>query len=570
MKYILIFISIVISIWAKTYDKLEFSGEGIDFLMGDFASSTLYKIIGKPYPPFYTPWRADPVFKDSEIDEYKRRLTDYFNSFGYYHVEINSTLHDNYIKIIITKNAPIKVRSLELNITDDLKPFIPFKVGSIFKTDPFSKSKKDIERYLLENGYPKHFLKAKAYVDIDKYEVNLSYHVDKNNSYKFGKSTISNIKDINKQILQEKITYKEGDIYDIRALEKTYDNFYESAIFDQILINPKFDKNSTIAPINIELKKGKTKFLKNSIGYNTDEGFRAEISWIDKNFFGNLKVLDTGIKATQIGYKAYNKFYNPRIIVPYIGKIDFENHIQYTNHRYDTFDEKTLTNRITIGKIALKLEHYFGILTEYSKIDTKTLNTLNEDGNYFINSFFYNLLVDKRDSKIDAKNGYYISLYLEKADKILKSELDYLKSLLELRYIKSFDNFTLGLKSRVGRIDENVPIFKRFFTGGSITNRGYEYLEVGLKDSANIPLGGVSLIDFMGELRYRIWQKLSMAIFYDSSMLSLVADKFDDTFYDSYGFGVRYITPIGPLRVDFGFPLDKDGFAFHISIGQVF
>ena len=570
MKYFIFFAIFVITLHAKTYDKLEFTGEGIDFLVGDFATSTLYKIIGKPYPPFYTPWRDDPVFEDSEIAEYKTRLREYFNSFGYYRVEINSSLHDNYIKLNINKNDPIKVHSLKLDLSDDLKKFIPFQKGSIFQTTPFTKSKKEIERYLLENGHPKYYLDAKAYVDIDKYEVSLSYIVDKNSSFTLGKSTILNIDDIEKSLLKEKIAYKEGDLYDIRKLEKTYDNFYELAIFDQIKIEPKFESNSTIAPIDIELKKGKTKFLKGSIGYNTDEGARGEISWVDKNFFGNLKTFQSGIKLTQIGYEAYGIYYDPRIILPYVGRIDFEESLKYSSFRYDSFDEKTLTNRITIGKIKFNLEHYFGILSEYSKIVNKTQNYFNQDGNYFINSFFYRLLVDKRDSKIDAKNGYYILVYLEKADKILKSELDYLKSLLELRYIKSFDNFTLGFKSRVGFIDEDVPIFKRFFTGGSVTNRGYEYLDVGLKDSANVALGGVSLIDLMSELRYHVSKNFSIATFYDSSMLSLVANKFDDDFYDSYGFGIRYTTPIGPLRVDFGFPVKEKGFAFHISIGQVF
>ncbi len=144
--------------------------------------------------------------------------------------------------------------------------------------------------------------------------------------------------------------------------------------------------------------------------------------------------------------------------------------------------------------------------------------------------------------------------------------------MVELRFIKSFihDKLTFGLKTRIGSINSDVPTFKRFYTGGSFTNRGYDFQELGLKDAAGVPRGGVSLIDVLGEVRYEVFSKFSTVLFYDSSMLSTQPHTFDDEFYDSWGFGIRYLTPIGPFRLDFGFPRDEPGWTFHISIGQVF
>jgi len=556
---------------AKTYDKLTFRVDGIDFLVGDFSTSTLYKVIGKPYPPLYTPWRDDPTFDESEIKEYGTRLTDYFQSLGYYKADINITAKEDYIDVNIHKNAPIKVTSIMIEPAKELKKGILFKVGDAFNTAAFTATKKGLERYLQEEGYPRYAFDAKAYVDLDKYEVRLDFHVDKNSSVKLADTKIEGRGDVDDVIIREQLAYKKGEKYDIRKLEKTYDNLYELGVYDYILVEPKLDSNASEVPVDITLKTGDTKFLKGSIGYNSNEGARGAISWTDKNFFGNLKVFDIGIKATQIGYEAYNIFYNPRIMIPYLGKITFENNINYHKYRYDTFDESALVNRITFGKRVFGLEHYFGLLTEYSIIDAKVDSARNDDGNYFINSLFYRLLIDKRDSMTNATNGYYVALYLEKSMKALRSDLEYFKALLELRYIKSFGSrWTVGVKTRIGAINESVPIFKRFFTGGSFTNRGYEYRDLGPKDSAGVPFGGVSLVDVMAEVRYRVWQKLSLVGFYDTSQLSLKPHKFDDSFYGSYGAGVRYITPIGPLRLDFGFPQDKDGFAFHISIGQVF
>ena len=448
---------------------------------------------------------------------------------------------------------------------------ILFKVGDGFNTATFSATKKGLERYLKEEGYPQYAFKAKAYVDIDAYKVDLDFFIDKKSAFRLGETTIEGRGDVDEVIIREKIAYKKGQKYDIRKLEKTYDDVYELGVYDYILVAPDLDSNASEVPVKMKLEMGDTKFIKGSIGYNSNEGARGGISWIDKNFFGNLKVFDIGLKVSQRGYEAYNIFYNPRIMIPYLGKFTFENNINYHKFSYDTFDETVILNRMTLGKRAFGLEHYFGLLTEYSKIRAKVKSAENESGNYFINSLFYRLLIDKRDSMTNARNGYYVSLYIEKSMKSLGSDLEYTKALLELRYLKAFGpKWTFGSKLRVGAINENVPIFKRFFTGGSFTNRGYEYRTLGPKDSADVPLGGVSLVDVMMEMRYKVWQKLSLVGFYDTSMLTRKPEHFHEDFLGSYGVGVRYMTPIGPFRLDFGFPQDRDGFAFHISIGQVF
>ena len=571
MKYLFALLLLSVTLFAKSYEKLEFHGKGIDFLVGDFSTSTLYKVIGKEYPPFYTPWRKDPIFKSSEMKTYQTLLNEYFQSLGYYKADINVTQKEDYIDVNIQKNAPILVKSIKVAPSKELKKGVLFKVGKPFNTASFTATKKGIERYLQEEGYPRYSFDAKAYVDVDAYRVDLDFHVDKNISTRLGETTIAGRGDVDEEIIRELIDYKKGEKYDVRKLEKTYDDIYELGVYDYILVEPKLENNATQVPVTIDLKMGETKFIKSNIGYNTDEGLRGGISWTDKNFLGNLKVFDIGIKATEIGYEAYNIFYNPRIILPVVGKITFQNDINYRHYRYDTFDETTLQNRVTLGKRAFGLEHYFGMLTEYSKIDAKVESAKNESGNFFLNSLFYRLLIDKRDSMIDAKNGYYVALYLEKSMKGLGSDLDYFKSSLELRYIKSLGRrWIVAAKTRLGAIDADVPLFKRFYTGGSTSNRGYEYRDVGSKDSARVPLGGVSLVDVMLEARYRLWRQLSIVGFYDTSMLSLKPHTFDDTFYGSYGVGMRYTTPIGPFCLDFGFPQKGDGFAFHISIGQVF
>ncbi len=555
---------------AKIYDKLEFRGSGVG-MVGELSSDKLYSVIGKPYPPFYTFWRKDPTFDDQEIPTYIKDLKRYYESLGYFRARFTPRTEPDKIVIEIDRGEPIRVASIRVHPDSNYTRLILFKKGDIIRTDRFKASKEKIERYMMEHAHPKYRFDAKAYVHLDSYRVDLDYLIDANMSCTFGDTSISGQGDVKKEIIEEAITYKKGAPFDVRELEKTYDNIYEYGIYDYIAVEPKLDRNGSVVPIDIALKTGDTKFLKSSIGYDTDLGARGGIRWTDKNFYGNLKVLDLGIQINERGYESFATYYDPRIILPYAGKITLEDRIKYYYHDYDSFSERVWENRFTLGKRFVGLEHYFGILTETSSVKPKVPGYSDEKGNYFINSFFYRVLVDKRDSMINATRGYYLSLYLERATSVLGSDITYFKALAEGRYIKSLGHETvLGFKTRIGAIDKDVPLFKRFYTGGSIFNRGYAFQRVGTI-VGGVPLGGVSLMDLMVEVRRRLFFKhFWVSAFYDTSTLSMQPHDYSGTWYPSVGMGIRYITPIGPLRVDFGFPQRAHGFEFHISIGQVF
>ena len=125
--------------------------------------------------------------------------------------------------------------------------------------------------------------------------------------------------------------------------------------------------------------------------------------------------------------------------------MSFRNELGYSKWDYDSYIEKLFTERVTFGKHydgtyfdpKTGIDHFFGFQMEHSEIESGIPDFLS--GNYLINSLFYRFIIDGRDDKMDAKNGYYSSLYIEKSMKQIGSEIDYLKVLGEARYIKEFD-----------------------------------------------------------------------------------------------------------------------------------
>jgi translocation and assembly module TamA len=169
---------------------------------------------------------------------------------------------------------------------------------------------------------------------------------------------------------------------------------------------------------------------------------------------------------------------------------------------------------------------------------------------------------------MDAKNGYYTSLYIEKAMRPLASDMDYLKILTEARYIKEYEPMIFAFKMRLGWLSQDTPLFKHFFAGGAMSNRGYEYRDLGPHYDGD-PIGGVGLIDTSLEARYYLTENFSVVSFFDSSSISQEVNQFDSAWFNSYGFGMRYLSIIGPLRFDIGFQ-EEFKFAIHLGIGQVF
>lgn len=562
--YLTIFIILTLFINAKTFENIEFQGD-VDLVTGEFDRTTLLKICHIEYPPIYKFWKRDPTFESEQIEDFVDNLINYTNSMGYYREQINPKTTDDTIILYISKGKAIKVKSIEID--DEFRRFMLFEKDKRFRTKDFTQTKKKITRYLEENGYPDYKMEAKAFVSKDKpYQVDIKISVDKGNKYYFGKTDIHNSSKMDDELITEQIIYEEGELYNVSKVEESYDNIYRLGVFEKIKVKADFNKSSDIAPLNIALKEGETKEFVSMLGYDTYEGARGGAEYIDHNFFGNLREFKVGAKVTEKGYKVYTGLYDPKVVRPIINKFSFRNELNYQNWQYNGYKESLTVERVTFGKSFINLDHFFGFQLEYNDIESD--NGMILDGSYLINSLFYRLVIDERDSIMDAKNGYYTSLYIEKAMTQLASEIDYLKILAEGRYIKQIDPMVFAIKVRLGRLSQDTPLFKHFFAGGAMSNRGFEYRDLGPHFEQD-PMGGVGLIDTSIEGRYYLSENFSVVGFMDSSTISQEVDKFEDDWYRSYGMGMRYLSVIGPLRFDIGFQ-ENSNFALHLGIGQVF
>ena len=190
---------------------------------------------------------------------------------------------------------------------------------------------------------------------------------------------------------------------------------------------------------------------------------------------------------------------------------------------------------------------------------------------------------------LDARRGYLIQLHVEQAGRWLPGDFNYVEYSAEGRKYQTVGNVVLAGRARVGTIDApgvlatNVPFFKRYFLGGSSSLRGWGRFEVSPLTMLGQPIGGHSMFESSGEVRIPVVGQLSAVLFVDAG--NVWYESFDINLDDlrvSAGPGLRYRTPIGPVRVDLGYQLTRiEGllingepesrrWRIHFSIGQAF
>ena len=190
---------------------------------------------------------------------------------------------------------------------------------------------------------------------------------------------------------------------------------------------------------------------------------------------------------------------------------------------------------------------------------------------------------------LDASRGYVLTGHLEQAGQWLGGTYDYYEVTTEARYFRQIGRVVAAVQGRLGSIDAYgdqdtlVPFFKLYLLGGSTNLRGWGRFEVSPLSGSGLPIGGSSYFNFSAELRAPLWGKLGGVLFLDGG--NVWTDpwgmKVNDLRYDA-GPGLRYQTPIGPIRADLGYQLnpipgllvngepEPRQFRFHFSIGQSF
>ena len=453
----------------------------------------------------------------------------------------------------------------------------------IFQAKKFISVKSKIVAQLLKDGYCSYELDSKAYVDLDKHTVDLHYRLKKGGVCTFGNVTVNGNETISDDVIKSRVRAVEGERFNTELIKDTSDALYGLQSFDSVLVGAD-RKFYNVVPIDITVKEiGKPYHFEAGAGYDTYVGPRVHSSITKHNFLGDAQLLKLQLAWSDLEQLAVLNFYRPvlfNISEYYIG---IGAKTGYSNLEYDGFKEEKTFFRTYLEHETERVKLRVGLALE--SININALDNLDEgdelehavnEGTFLLTYPYLDFTYDARDSKLNPKYGYYLSTYVETGLSDEESSV-YYKALLEGRLIHTFGDLTLAAVGIVGVIDEetknSLPESKYFFAGGSSSNRAYGFRELGviISPTEDTIYGADTWANLTFEADYPVWGDLYGAVFTDNTMLTADPYDFKGEIITSAGVGVRYMTPMGPFKLDVGMNVnDTSQYGISFQTGQSF
>ena len=417
---------------------------------------------------------------------------------------------------------------------------------------------------------------------------------------------------VSESVVRDQLTFKEGDSYRLGQVQESTRRLYGLEMFQFVAIeevNP--DPASNIVQMRVTVTEGKTQRLRGTVGYGSEEHARVTANYRHVNFLGGARTAGVEGKWSSLDRGAAITFGEPNLF----NKVSLN--LRAENWFFDqpTYELETKGGRATLTRRfgrsgALSQDRSVttlsaGYLYEYEDYTVfpdalgdptfrDTLITLGLDprtgrAQGWLGAVVADFNRNTTENLLDARRGYVLSAHVEKAG--VGGDYKYLETTAEGRHYWNLnDRAVIASRVRAATLggtdapDTDIPFFKRYFLGGSQSLRGWGRLEVAPLEEG-YPIGGFTSFEAMMEVRMPVTTNIGGVVFADAGNVWPGQYDFNlsDLKYD-VGAGIRYRTPVGPLRFDFGYQLKKiDGliiegdpknnnrrWRIHFSVGQAF
>lgn len=382
---------------------------------------------------------------------------------------------------------------------------------------------------------------------------------------------------------------KEGEEYDPDTLAKANKRIAKLEVFSSANIREakKINPDGSL-PLNLILRERPLHRFGIGGSYSTIDGAGFESYWMHRNLFGKAERLRFDAKVNGIG-SSHDDSFNPKNFSYLLGVTFIRPGVFTPDTDFIAnlkAQREVLDNYIVSGVYGqLGFTHQFS--DELSgRVYFNAAQTRTED-DYFGNrdfttiGFLGGITYDNRDKPVDAHRGFYVDANFEPFYEIQYGNFIN-KLTLEGRTYFTFDDddrYTFALRAKIGSIigaeANEIPSDRLFFAGGGGSVRGYGYRNIGVKTETGTIIGGRSLVEGSAEMRIMATKSFGVVGFFDSGIVGVDSyPDFSENMKTSAGLGVRYLTGMGPLRLDLALPLNGEkgdpNLGIYIGIGQAF
>jgi translocation and assembly module TamA len=475
----------------------------------------------------------------------------------------------------IQPGRPMRITNLDVQVLGEgaqdppfqtLLANLPLAEGQVLDQLKYEQIKSVMESLATERGYfDARFIERAIRVDLQAYTATVRLHYDTGNRYRFGNITFKQ-DFLSLDLLSRYPSFKPGDPYNVNQLLKLQTDLSNAAYFSRVEVNAPPVAGTDTAPVDVELEPGKRRRYSIGVGYGTDTGFRGKLRTEDR------KVNRRGHHyEAELGYSQIKSLVGFKYLIPGDNPVTDEYAITagYVQQNDDDKDFETYKIGGSLQMQDGKWLKNYNLGLQYDEYTIGNRPT-SEESLLLIPGVSWTWI--DADDRSYPRRGLLLGFELRGATTALLSDTNFLQGVIRGRWIHALnDDSRLLARGDIGTtvVDdfEKLPTSLRFFTGGDATVRGYSFESIGPTDPDGAVVGGKNLIVASLEYEHRVWKEWGVAAFVDTG------DAFDDVDAElktGVGVGVRWRSPVGPMRIDFASGLDRppgDTFRFSFSIG---
>lgn len=443
-----------------------------------------------------------------------------------------------------------------------------------------------ISDYYAEKGYAFAEIVPKTFKDQERNAINLAFSINKGDQVSVNRIIIRGNTSTRDKVIRRELLVKEGGIFSAGSIKRTNQALQRLDYFETVNITPEETAEKDQLDLIVEITEKPTGKFSIGAGYSNVERFSVMGEVSEGNLFGRGQRLSAQANLSSISTRFNIDFTEPRFLDTHLlTGINVYN----WNREYDDYDKDSQGGAFRLGYPIKWGWHFTGSYGyDNTNLDNVNLDLASQQiidsMNYHVTSSVKSGFVrDTRNRNYGATSGSRHSLTVEYAGGFLGGDNSFTKSEASTGwYFPITEQTSLYSKFSVGRIDSNsqghLPIYEKFYLGGLNSIRSFKNGEISPIDYVTGDrIGGDKM--WYANIEYQFpliqGQGLQGVIFYDIGNVYAIEQGWDfAAFKNSAGIGFRWLSPIGPLRLEWGYNLkrkpDERQSDWEFSIGSMF
>ena len=462
------------------------------------------------------------------------------------------------------RTGSITITGNEILSTDEIRKLVKLQEGEVFNRGALRTGVRAVLDRYSELGRARAEVDPRTVNDLANLKVDVTIPIVEGGLVYVERINISGNTKSSEKVLRRELRVAEGELFTFQKLVRSRQRLFNLGYFDEVNVNTEPGTTPDKMVVNIDVKERATGIFSIGAGYSSVDSLFATLDVSQRNLFGRGQEvffrLRIGAKS-RLGLIGFTE--------PYLFDIPLKAGFDvYDREReFDDFTEDRLGGDLRASYPLTEFVSLSGVYrlenVHISDVaDTASADLKKEEGTKLNSAVEFTLARDTRDNIFEPSGGSRHSLEFVFAG--LGGDTQFYKLTAESSWFVPLPVFNLvwAVRGLYGMAEgwggKEVPIFERFFLGGATTLRGQRTRSVSPRDAAGERIGGDKELLFNTELLIPVIPRLRLALFFDAGNAYGFGTDFDPTnLRYGTGVGVRFFSPLGPMRLDLGYNLDR-------------